>query len=63
MLAALDEQIDAFLLKLSVYFLAPPAFKALEYLIRRYRWVVRQPCSGLGVHTANSMHGLAVMGL
>lgn len=42
-LAALDEQIDAFLLKLSIYFLAPPAFKALEYLIRRYRCVAAQP--------------------
>lgn len=63
MLVALDEQIDAFLLKLSIYFLAPPAFKALEYLIRRFRWVVRKPCSGLGMHTANSMHVLAVVGL
>ncbi|KAG2433890.1 hypothetical protein HXX76_008243 [Chlamydomonas incerta] len=36
-LSRLDESIGSFCLLLTNHFLAPPAFKALEYLIRRYR--------------------------
>ena len=35
--AKLDASIDAFCCLLSSYFLLAPAFKALEYLVRRYR--------------------------
>eukprot|EP00198_Chlamydomonas_reinhardtii_P004646 XP_001693982.1 nucleolar protein [Chlamydomonas reinhardtii] len=36
-LSRLDESIGSFCLLLTNHFLAPPAFKALEYLIRRYK--------------------------
>ncbi|KAG2446493.1 hypothetical protein HYH02_008484 [Chlamydomonas schloesseri] len=37
LLSRLDESISSFCLLLTNHFLAPPAFKALEYLIRRYK--------------------------
>ena len=36
-IAKIDETLQAFLCTLSNHFLAPGSFKALEYLIRRYR--------------------------
>lgn len=36
-LAKIDEALQTFLCKLSNHFLAPGSFKALEYLIRRYK--------------------------
>ena len=36
-LAKIDESLQAFLCTLSNHFLAPGSFKALEYLIRRYK--------------------------
>ncbi len=38
-LAKLGESIDSFCFLLSSYFLSPPSFKVLEYLIRRYKYV------------------------
>ena len=36
-LEKIDDTIQSFLCTLSNHFLAPASFKALEYLIRRYR--------------------------
>lgn len=43
--AKLDAAVAEFCGLLSQHFLAPGAFKALEYLIRRFRWGARSYCT------------------
>lgn len=53
--ARLDAALDEFCCLLSQHFITPPAFKALEYLIRRFKCVPCVPC----VPAAGSVHACA----